>query len=226
VRAAELANHGDPAYRALTNLVLRLLTERVSTGATILDAGCGLGYLSQSIAEAGYKVIEIDPSAASIARAIKTHDSPSFYCQTIEDNASAKTENENYGAIVANMSLHTTPNLRSFLVSAALLLGPRGVFVATIPHPCFFLETKSAMSVHPEYAAESAFFIPFHIRGHASHPERVPYFHRAICEYSEELYKAGFKDVHIHEPKYMGPGRPNDILAIYASISREFEHSG
>jgi SAM-dependent methyltransferase len=219
VRAHELAGQGDLAYCALTELVLRLLEENVPAGAAVLDAGCGLGYLSGSMAETGYKVAGIDPSGASIDYANHNFYMPSFYLQSIEDHASAESEVgiEKYGAIVANMVLHATPDLRSFMRSAVALLEPGGVFIATIPHPCFFLGTKDSLSMQSKYSDGVGLLIPFQIYGRPAHPEQVPYFQRTISEYSDQLYLAGFRNVRILEPRNIGPGRMNDILAIHAS---------
>jgi 2-polyprenyl-3-methyl-5-hydroxy-6-metoxy-1,4-benzoquinol methylase len=226
-RAAELANHGDPAYESLTSLILRLLGDCVSTGSLVLDAGCGLGYLSDSMAQSGYKVVGIDPSRASIDRAIKKFDLPSFSAQTIEQAVGEGSPGlAKYDAIVANMVLHTTPNLSSFLANAACLIRPGGSFIATIPHPCFFLQTKESMFLEGESSSEVPFWIEFRIRGRGPHTMRVPYFHRAIAEYSEGFYIAGFVDVRIEEPKHIGPGRPNDIIAFYATKARDPRSTG
>jgi SAM-dependent methyltransferase len=220
MRAAELSTQGDPAYEALKDLVLSFLKERVSLGSLVLDAGCGLGYLSNAMAQAGYTVRGIDPSQASIDRAIKVFDVNrlSFAVQRIEDlSADLDREFKHYDVVVANMVLHTTPNLKSFLSSTVSLLRPGGIFIATIPHPYFFLQTKESISPDDDHPVDWPYWIKFRIRGREPHEVPVPYFHRAIADYSEGFYIAGLAEVHISEPRRVGPGRPNDIFVIYAT---------
>lgn len=220
MRAAELSSQGDPAYEALIDLILSFLEERVPLGSVVLDAGCGLGYLSNAMAQVGYTVRGIDPSQASIDRAIKAFDvnKLSFAVQRIEDlSADPDREFKDYDVVVANMVLHTTPNLKSFLASTVSLLRPGGIFIATIPHPYFFLQTKESISPDDDQPTDRPYWIRFRIRGQEPHEARVPYFHRAIADYSEGLYIAGLIEVHISEPRRVGPGRPNDIFVIYAT---------
>jgi SAM-dependent methyltransferase len=221
-RADELVDDGDPAYQALSSLILGILREHVPIGSLVMDAGCGLGYLSNSMAQVGYKVVGIDPSRASLDRAIKKFDLPSFFPQSIEEVAAdGAVAPAKYEAIVANMVLHATPYLGGFLSSAERLLRPGGSFIAALPHPCFFLQTKEGRPLDADYSSDAEFWIDFRINGRRPHSMRVPYFHRPIAEYSEGLYAAGFRDVHIEEPEHIGPGRPNDIIAIYATKEQQ-----
>jgi 2-polyprenyl-3-methyl-5-hydroxy-6-metoxy-1,4-benzoquinol methylase len=220
VRAAELSSHSDPAYQALIDLILGFLKEKVSPGSLVLDAGCGLGYLANAMAQTEYIVHGIDPSQASIDCAKKAFDIDklSFAVQRIEDLAAeSDCESKVYDAVIANMVLHTTPNLKSFLSSTATLLRPGGVFIATIPHPYFFLQTKEFISPDDDHPTDRPYWIKFRIRGREPHEVPVPYFHRTIADYSEGLYIAGLEEVHIYEPGRVGPGRSNDIFVVHAA---------
>jgi SAM-dependent methyltransferase len=216
-RADELANHGDAAYTALTELLMGLLSDRISAGGSILDAGCGLGYLADSIVTAGYRVEGVDPSRLSIAYAKKRFRAIKFSAQTIEQYASDHAHASRHDAVVANMVLHTTPQLDTFAASVAGVLKPGGSFIASIPHPCFFLPTKDSVSVPFDYSATRGFLIPFRIHDGRAHPEPVPYFQRTLEDYSEALHLAGLTDLRIREPQRVGDGRQHDMLAIFAS---------
>ena len=52
---------------------------------TIVEVGCGLGYLTHTINSLGYRCIGVDISKASIAHAKKTFSSSEFFCGTIEE---------------------------------------------------------------------------------------------------------------------------------------------
>ena len=52
--------------------IRRMLSQLPAAGRTVLDVGCGGGFLSESFADDGFAVTAIDPSPASIAAA-RTH---------------------------------------------------------------------------------------------------------------------------------------------------------
>jgi SAM-dependent methyltransferase len=215
-RADELANNGDVAYAALTTLVLGLLSESIAPGGSVLDAGCGLGYLANSMAAAGYHVEGIDPSLRSVEYARKKFNTLGFYAQTIESYAVNGPRAGRYDAVVANMVMHTTPQIGSFVASAAEVLRPGGELIATIPHPCFFLPTKESAPVPFEYSENRGFLLPFRIRGGRTHPEPVPYFQRTLEDYNEALHQAGLADLRIREPQRIGGSRYHDMLVLSA----------
>jgi SAM-dependent methyltransferase len=213
VRALELEANDDPAYRALTNLILRSASEHVVRESSILDAGCGLGYISNSLARSGYRVTGIDPSGEQITYAARKFPRVQFICRTIEDYASAMREPLGYAAVIANMVLHTTPDLYSFLSSAKRLLIPGGYFVATVPNP---FSPKNTHGSLVDISATDGYLVRFQIHDRDPHPELVPHFPRDIGEYSEETYRAGFENVHIATPPHVGPGRDYDIVVLFA----------
>jgi 2-polyprenyl-3-methyl-5-hydroxy-6-metoxy-1,4-benzoquinol methylase len=214
-RADELANDNDVAYSALTTLVLNLLSESVPMRGAVLDAGCGLGYLANSMVTAGYRVVGVDPSRQSIGYAKKMFSTIDFYAETLEIHASESQNAERFDAVVANMVMHATPKLAAFVASAAEMLKPGGSLIATIPHPCFFLPGKDFASF--DYSKRRGFIIPFRIHGGRTHPEPVPYFQRTLQDYSDALRVAGFTNFWIREPQRINNGR-HDMLAI--SVSR------
>jgi 2-polyprenyl-3-methyl-5-hydroxy-6-metoxy-1,4-benzoquinol methylase len=216
-RADELANHRDRAYADLTELLLGLLAERIPADGSILDAGCGLGYMANSMVAAGYRVEGVDPSRLSIDYAKKSFGNIEFSAQTIEQYASDCAHASRHDAVVANMVLHTTPQLHAFVASSAKALKKEGSFIASIPHPFFFISTKESVSIPLDYSVTRGFAIPFRINGGRTHPAPVPYFQRTLADYSEALHRAGISDLRIREPQRVGHGRCYDILAIFAS---------
>jgi 2-polyprenyl-3-methyl-5-hydroxy-6-metoxy-1,4-benzoquinol methylase len=216
-RADELANHADSAYEVLTTLLLDALSGLTSADSPVLDAGCGLGYLANSMAASGYTVEGVDPSRLSIEYAKKTFDSIKFSAQTIEQLASDYSHNASYGAVVANMVLHSTPKLDAFVAAAAKLIEPKGSLLASIPHPCFFLYTKNPTYSLFDYSAAQGFMMPFRIHGGRTHPEPVPYFQRTLEDYSTALHRAGFTNLQIQEPRQVGGGRHHDVVLLVAS---------
>jgi SAM-dependent methyltransferase len=201
-------------------MVLSLLSESIDHGGRVLDAGCGLGYLANSIASAGYQVEAVDPSSQSIEYARKNFPRIKFQSQTAETHAADWRNIAQYDAVVANMVMHATPQITTFITSVSELLKPGGSFIATIPHPCFFLPARNFVPMPFNYSNRRGLLIPFKIHGGRTHPEPVPYFQRTLQDYSDALRSSGLDSLWIREPQRVGDEH-NNTLALLAS--RKFD---
>ena len=73
-RLHELGSNDDPSYRALSHLILLRLTGLLPNGhGSVLDVGCGIGFLSGHIASLGFTVVGTDQG---IEIASTTHTQP------------------------------------------------------------------------------------------------------------------------------------------------------
>ena len=185
---------GMPPIWGSIDLVLGFLKQTAAANGSVLDAGCGLGHLTDAIAAAGSHAVGVDPSCHSIDYATKKFSAISFITQTLELYLSDDRNVKRFDAVVANMVMHATPQLDMFATSAARALRPGGSFVATIPHPCFFLTGKKMASAPFDYTEHYGLMIPFRINGGRTHPELVPYFHRTIETHCEAMSRAGLSD--------------------------------
>ena len=108
--------------------------------SVILDVGSGTGEFTARLAEVAGRVIAVEPSRASTAVArnvCQDVQNVYFFEVALEDGVD---ELEKFGvtAVVAVMSLMTTPDLRKFARAVAELVPRRGRFVAVLTHPCFW----------------------------------------------------------------------------------------
>ena len=225
-RSGELRGNGDPSYRALKNLVFAALADNgVTASSRILDVGCGLGYFAADAAERGFVVDAIDPSERSIEIAAEAHDrvvregNLKFYAQTLEEFA-AREPSSSYGAIIANMTLHSVSDIQGFMFAAAKLLHPDGVMIATIPNPGVYLQSRPDLDVSGiDLRVQQTLDIDFRIRNRDPHPEKIVYFHRPVRLYSVCADNAGIPLMESRVPEHVGPGRSRDIAVL------EFAHS-
>jgi SAM-dependent methyltransferase len=223
-RLQELITGSDPAYADLVELAMTYTREHLSRGSRVLDVGCGLGFLTSSLAVDGFDVWGVDPSAKSIALARQSFPALAdrFYARTLESfEEDAAHSRPRFDAIVANMVLHSVDDLAGFFRAAARLLTPGGFMWAAVPNPDTYLQGRSDIDVRSlDLTAPQVLpAVPFRIHGHAPHPAPVPFYHRPFRDYSATADVYGLRVADYRVPDQVGTGRRGDI-AIFV-----FTHS-
>lgn len=220
-RDLELSTNDDPSYRALKNLIFSELAELgTPSGARVLDAGCGLGYLSDDLAEAGFQVVAIDPSRESIDLAVRRNSkvaapsTPTFSVASLQDFAQS-AERHSFDVIIANMTLNSVEDLQGFMYSASRLLTQTGALVATIPNPRTYLQSRGDVDLNAvDLRVAQTLEVPFRIRNHEPHPAKVVFYHRPIRLYSVAADNASLPLHESRVPEQIGAGRPRDIALL------------
>lgn len=218
-RAEELTHSQDSSYDDLFRLICSSLDlkeeHREKTG--VLDAGCGLGFITSALSSLGLDVVGIDPSPKCIQFAQSRHAvgarGPQFKCCTLEDFVKLSTEGR-FDIVLANMTLQSVPKLDSFLEAARRSLRRSGLFLATIPNPDSYLIGRVEGIGEEELSREQVFEVPFRIRGLADHPAKVWHFHRPLSHYLAALSRSEFEVTSIRVPKRVGFGRERDVLLL------------
>lgn len=169
-------------------------------GSKVLDAGCGLGLLTQRLDLDGFDVTGIDVSRRSIELA-REASSPDiqFVHASLEQLAADATDS--FDIVVSNMSLMATPDLDAFVESAhALCRGPGARFVASLTHPAFWPRYWGYESDPGfEYRLELVVKEPFRI-SHAVSDVATTHIHRPLERYVSALVDAGFALLQLNEP--------------------------
>ncbi len=107
-------------------------------GKRVIDLGCGQGYFSRQLAEAGAKVTGVDISAKQIAKAeAHERDRPLGVVYQLRDAAAlADAWNAHtFDLATACMALHDMPDAAAVLAAVRNALVPDGRFVFSVPHP-------------------------------------------------------------------------------------------
>jgi hypothetical protein len=118
---------------------------------------------------------------------------------------------------LANMTLHCVSHLAGFMATAADLTSPGGIFIATIPNPDSYLQSRDDVDLTgTDLTRVQTLEITFRIHGHAPHPARVRYFHRPLSNYESSAVAAGLTIVHYEVPEQVGRGKPRDISVFTA----------
>jgi ubiquinone/menaquinone biosynthesis C-methylase UbiE len=121
------------------------LQTKVSSGACVLDFGCGPGDITAACASRGYKMVGIDQSSEMIARArSRFHDLQIvFEVSSISMKEPLPYENGRFSSFLASSVLEYVPEPRSCLVELRRICSETAFGFLTVPnlsHPIRMIE--------------------------------------------------------------------------------------
>lgn len=189
VRFQQITSGEDITYRQiLVPSVLALVSDQ--SIATALDAGCGVGFLTDLLAQQIGKVIGIDPSGECIKIARSHHGKRASFVQGTFESYSEHTASS-ADLVVANMVLMDVIDLDTFIAAAYRALRPGGTFVFSITHPCFWpsyygYETEPWFHYSQELVIEG----PFKITAQPDCTLSSTHVHRPLEAYIQAFQKA------------------------------------
>ncbi len=156
------------------------------SGLSVLDAGCGEGYLSRIVASMGASVtgIDISPRLIEIARS-KDPEGKITYLQA--DLSQPLPENrEHFDLIVSRFVLNDVADYRGFLHTLGTVARAGGRFVLSMNNPYSFV-----VRGHLNDYFETGKAHPY--RGMAQEGVKVHFYHRTLEEYLNAALAAGFQ---------------------------------
>jgi 2-polyprenyl-3-methyl-5-hydroxy-6-metoxy-1,4-benzoquinol methylase len=209
LRHRQIESGEDLSYHhVLVPAILELAAD--CDASRVLDAGCGVGFLTERIARGAGETIGIDMSAASIALARRHHAGAGnvrFVQTTIEE-----CELEQPATLaVSNMTLMSIVDLPAVLASLYRNIAPGGAFVFTTTHPWFW-PRYCGYDDDPWFAYEREMSIEwqYHTSLMAGSGPAVTHVHRSLARYWEALAAAGFAPDALVEPL-----PPPAVAALY-----------
>lgn len=194
------------------NVTMPYILSRIKgrINGTVLDCGCGTGYLSNKIARlTENKVIGIDISKKSVDIAEKKYADVNnlfFFNRSIEDFS--KEYRKKISLCVANMVLMDILKLKECLNCLNSILVKDANFFITITNPVFWpvywgYKNKDWFSYNSEIAVHIA------PDDKTKFPWKSTHFHRPVHLYLEMLYEAGFS---IQDVKELYPQKIDLLL--------------
>ncbi len=207
---ARQGDAGDVWHRTLIDPALLEVAGDVD-GLSVLDLGCGNGYIARKLARGGAQVTGIDASAPIIAHARRRETATPLGIEYHVADAARLgiLKGETFDLVVANMSLMDIEDAGGTISEVSRVLAPFGRFVASLSHPCFdqgptsgWLVEKVGLTrtvtrrVGPYREVFSA-PIPWRIEGKV---HETLGFHRPLSWYFRTLSAAGFLVRRFEEP--------------------------
>jgi 2-polyprenyl-3-methyl-5-hydroxy-6-metoxy-1,4-benzoquinol methylase len=174
-------------------------------GLTILDAGCGEGYLSRILARKGAAVTGVDTSAKLIEAARTQNLVDAF---TISFDVAGVDElpyaDNRFDLVVCNHLLNDLPDPSKPIGEFARILRDRGRLVILMLHPCFYnkhAEREQATNglIAASYFDTRSIEQAFEVDGLTSPVANTAWF-RPLEFYTEALRRFGFVITSLTEP--------------------------
>ena len=186
----------------------RLVTDRAIVDAvisrnanTVLDLGCGEGWLTRSLVAQGMAVLGTDLIPVLIQQA-RTMDIGRFELADYEEIAAGKLA-EKFDVVVANFSLLGDESVRGLFRSMPRLLNPDGTFIIQTLHPivaCGDLPYSDGWRCSSWYGFSPEFTDP------------PPWYFRTLATWVNLFATTGLSVVEIREPKNPQTGKPAAVI--------------
>ena len=194
----EAGDEGDAIRRFILNPVLFELAGEVD-GRSILDAGCGTGYLCRLFARRGARVTGIEPAEALYAYAVERENLEPLGIRYIqEDLCRFSPGTPAFDLVVANMVLMDIPNYRLAMRNCLAALKPGGQFIFSLLHPCF--DEVDGRDFEKGYRAKGYVRIDEYLGEFTVQQKVGCYFHRPLSDYLNLVIEEGCTIRKVVEP--------------------------
>ena len=177
---------------------------RVVTGLrprTVLDLGCGEGWLTRRLAETGARVTGVDAIPGLIEQA-RSAGGGEFFTASYEEIASGGFDIA-VDAVVANFSLIGKDAVDTVVKAVPLLLNPGGAFIVQTLHP----HTGEAGYADGWREGSWAGFGP-------EFTDPAPWYFRTLATWVALLVSSGLRITDLREPLDPRTGRPASVILV------------
>ncbi|MEK7544411.1 MAG: class I SAM-dependent methyltransferase [Patescibacteria group bacterium] len=134
-----IGSQGDTLHTKLIDpLIFQFLGDKKYD--SILDAGCGNGYLLRKFADQARSLVGIDASKKLLAAA--THNTsglPNVSTVLGDLGQNLPFDSLSFDVVIANMTLQYLPALEQFALESARVLKKHGILIVVIDHPAHAL---------------------------------------------------------------------------------------
>ena len=180
----DFGDEGDLPRKYLLNPALFSILGTVR-GKTILDAGCGQGYLSRLLAKRGASVIGIEPAEALYAYVLRREQTERLGITYLQADLSTWVSSpKQFDYVIANMVLMDIPDYQPALLNCVAALKPSGGLLVSLLHPCF--EEAGAAWKDKGFVEVRDYFRERPVKQQYGH-----FIHRPLSTYLNSIIQAG-----------------------------------
>ncbi len=156
---------------------------------TIFEIGAGTGHLAKELALHCDKYHALEPSEGMFQVATETlyNQKVKIFKLKIEDFK----PKESFDFVFSHLCAQTMDNLDILYIKMNELLNPKGKWMISVPHPCFYNEYKKIITEDYCYKIEQSVEFNLAITNDKQLIENVPYYHRPLEVYINKISKNG-----------------------------------
>src|SRR6478736_2194069 len=172
-------------------------------GARILDLGCGTGRNAVALAQAGAKVLAVDPSAELLAAARERAEAAEVRVELHQAELAelAFLRSDSIDAAVSVMALASADDLARVFRQVHRVLKPEAPLVCSVPHPAFaMIDPTSTDPLRIVRAYDDSSTRTWELDG-----RDVVDFPRTFADIFTTFSRANFRIDHVIEPTASGP---------------------
>lgn len=172
-------------------------------GSTVLDLGCGEGWLTRELTTRGMKVSGVDIVPELIIRAQQMSKNR-FAVNSYEEIAAGKLL-EKFDVVVANFSLLGDESVRGLFPAMRSLLNPQGTFIVQTVHPTIACEDRPYID-----GWQSGSWARFS----ADFSDPAPWYFRTLSTWVNLYVTNGLNLLEIREPLHPYTHKPASAIFI------------
>lgn len=186
---------------AIPAVIEALGAARPKGGAlAVLDLGCGLGVLRESVEKLGGTYTGVDKSPTMIREAKRKGGKAQFYISDVaRPGGIALPTHDKFDRVVFMFSIQDVDDHRSAFKNAAALLKPGGEMVLFMVHPAFRIPRQSGWGTDPKRKLTYRRIDRYKTEVTIPLPQRTGdtqttsfFYHRPLQSYADALKDAGF----------------------------------
>lgn len=185
----------DPYREALTNKAILDLIKK-EKNSTILDAGCGEGYLCRLVAKIDKSNqifgIDIAPKLIKSAESLEK-ESPLGIKYSVQDFRKTNFPSSSFNIILSHQTIHEIPNPEKAIKEFSRILKSGGRLILLFLHPCFEVDPK--IYFQPTKIKKSSYLV-----SGIKSPSAYFYLHLPLSKWTEILANNGFLIKRVGEP--------------------------
>ena len=183
-------------------------------GLHVLDVGCGHGWFSKALSDAGANVYGVDGSTELLKRARDIYQHIQF--AEYDLTKGLPSLGKSFDRIIAHMVLMDIPDISELVSAIRGSIKADGKFIFTLTHPCFFHYRPRRDEVTGEmFRMVTRYLQPetWFIDGMGGHN----HYHRSLTYYFEHLRLKNFAVTRLYEPPEIPDPARGDV-EFYTNI--------